>query len=85
MLAKGALHPIQRKLRGIYSTSKERQGQEISTSNLVQILIQEASSPANLVSLLFIQNLFLLLTEVVGKNVPWMGCMELNIRVSYLE
>jgi serine/threonine-protein kinase ATR len=49
MLAKGALTSIQKKLRGIYSTSKEKQEREISTSNLVQMLIQEATNSANLV------------------------------------
>ncbi|KAF8076761.1 hypothetical protein FPV67DRAFT_1472577 [Lyophyllum atratum] len=48
MLAKNALNPIEKKLKGIYSTSKERQEREISTSNLVQMLIQEATDPANL-------------------------------------
>jgi len=48
MLAKNALNPIEKKLKGIYSTSKERQEREISTSNLVQMLIQEATSAANL-------------------------------------
>ncbi|KAG5648746.1 hypothetical protein DXG03_000093 [Asterophora parasitica] len=51
MLAKNALNPIEKKLKGIYSTSKERQEREISTSNLVQMLIQEATDPANLASL----------------------------------
>ncbi|KAF5387623.1 hypothetical protein D9615_000714 [Tricholomella constricta] len=50
MLAKNALNPIEKKLKGIYSTSKERQEREISTSNLVQMLIQEATDPANLAS-----------------------------------
>ncbi|RDB19974.1 Serine/threonine-protein kinase atr [Hypsizygus marmoreus] len=48
MLAKHALNPIEKKLKGIYSTSKERQGREISTSNLVQMLILEATDLANL-------------------------------------
>lgn len=54
MLAKNALSPIEKKLKGVYSTSKERQLQEkeISTSNLVQMLIQEATDPANLVGVL---------------------------------
>jgi serine/threonine-protein kinase ATR len=51
MLATNALKPIERKLKGIYSTSKEKHDKEISTSNLVQMLIQEATNPANLVSL----------------------------------
>ncbi|KAG6832347.1 hypothetical protein H0H87_001811 [Tephrocybe sp. NHM501043] len=48
MLAKNALNPIEKKLKGIYSTSKERQEKEISTTNLVQMLIQEATNPSNL-------------------------------------
>ncbi|KAF9462064.1 hypothetical protein BDZ94DRAFT_1283268 [Collybia nuda] len=48
MLAKNALNPIEKKLKGVYSTSKERHEKEISTSNLVQMLIQEATDPANL-------------------------------------
>ncbi|KIJ20461.1 hypothetical protein PAXINDRAFT_174826 [Paxillus involutus ATCC 200175] len=59
-LAKNALRPIQRKLRGVYSPSniKSRthsgsgsgtgEEREISTSNLVQMLIQEAIDDANL-------------------------------------
>ena len=44
--------PSRGKLKGIYSTSKdkEKQQKEISTSNLVQMLIQEATDDANLVS-----------------------------------
>jgi serine/threonine-protein kinase ATR len=51
-LARNALLPIEKKLKGIYATSKEkeRQQKEISTSNLVQMLIQEATDDANLVS-----------------------------------
>lgn len=48
MLAKNALNQIEKKLKGVYSTSKERQEREISTSNLVQMLIQEATDSANL-------------------------------------
>lgn len=52
MLAKNALQPIEKKLKGLYSTASKERGaeREISTSNLVQMLIQEATSPANLVS-----------------------------------
>lgn len=49
VLAKDALNPIEKKLKGIYAASKERQEKEISTSNLVQMLIQEATDPVNLV------------------------------------
>ena len=49
MLAKNALNPIEKKLKGIYSASKEKPEKEISTSNLVQMLIQEATDPVNLV------------------------------------
>ncbi|OCH94317.1 hypothetical protein OBBRIDRAFT_823598 [Obba rivulosa] len=47
-LAKHALQPIEKKLKGIYTTSRERPEKETSTSNLVQMLIQEATSSANL-------------------------------------
>ncbi|KAH9948812.1 hypothetical protein B0H21DRAFT_777700 [Amylocystis lapponica] len=47
-LAKGALKPIEKKLKGIYTTSRERPEKEISTSNLVQMLIQEATDSVNL-------------------------------------
>ncbi|KAF9226785.1 hypothetical protein BS17DRAFT_800749 [Gyrodon lividus] len=52
-LAKNALRPIERKLRGVYSPSNINgsgtgEGREISTSNLVQMLIQEAIDDANL-------------------------------------
>lgn len=59
--AKSAVRPIERKLKGLYSPTnvKERtyggitrggeDEREISTSNLVQMLIQEAIDPANLV------------------------------------
>ncbi|KAI0938155.1 hypothetical protein AcV7_003428 [Taiwanofungus camphoratus] len=48
MLAKNALKPIEKKLKGIYTASRDRPEKEISTSNLVQMLIQEASDNANL-------------------------------------
>ncbi|KAJ7098650.1 hypothetical protein B0H15DRAFT_771712 [Mycena belliarum] len=55
MLGKNALSPIERKLKGLYaaSSSKERYARgavekEISTGNLVQMLIQEATDLANL-------------------------------------
>lgn len=56
-LAKSSLNPIEKKLRGIYSTTKERHEREVSTSNLVQILIQEATDLANLVCLKLCQKL----------------------------
>jgi serine/threonine-protein kinase ATR len=58
MLGKNALSPIERKLKGLYvaASSKERLAEkEVSTGNLVQMLIQEATDTANLVcSLLFL-------------------------------
>ncbi|KAJ6615603.1 hypothetical protein B0H10DRAFT_2220252 [Mycena sp. CBHHK59/15] len=55
MLGKNALSPIERKLKGVYAPSagKERHERalgekEISTGNLVQMLIQEATDLANL-------------------------------------
>lgn len=49
VLAKNALDPIGKKLRGIYTSNGKGHPKEISTSNLVQMLIQEATDPANLV------------------------------------
>jgi serine/threonine-protein kinase ATR len=50
-LAKTALSKIENKLKGIYvpGTAKERSLTEITTTNLVQLLIQEATDDANLV------------------------------------
>ncbi|KAJ7228144.1 hypothetical protein GGX14DRAFT_547392 [Mycena pura] len=54
MLGKNALNPIERKLKGLYTaaSSKERPStrseKEVSTGNLVQMLIQEATDLANL-------------------------------------
>ncbi|KAJ7849841.1 hypothetical protein B0H14DRAFT_3085988 [Mycena olivaceomarginata] len=51
MLGKNALSPIERKLKGLYvaASSKERLAEkEVSTGNLVQMLIQEATDTANL-------------------------------------
>ncbi|KAI5124851.1 hypothetical protein M0805_007285 [Coniferiporia weirii] len=50
-LAKTALTPIERKLRGMYAKDANRNGgkdKEISTSNLVQMLIEEATDLRNL-------------------------------------
>ncbi|EIN10974.1 hypothetical protein PUNSTDRAFT_63830 [Punctularia strigosozonata HHB-11173 SS5] len=49
-LAKSSLYPIEKKLKGIYATNKERERseREVSTSNLVQMLIQESTDLANL-------------------------------------
>ncbi|KAJ7771049.1 hypothetical protein DFH07DRAFT_734832 [Mycena maculata] len=54
MLGKNALSPIERKLKGLVASSKERHARggagekEISTGNLVQMLMQEATDLANL-------------------------------------
>jgi len=48
MLAKSALSSIEKKLRGIHRTSRDRVEKEVSTSNLVQMLIQEATDNGNL-------------------------------------
>ncbi|THH12376.1 hypothetical protein EW145_g35 [Phellinidium pouzarii] len=50
-LAKTALTPIERKLRGMYAKDtnrNDRRDKEISTSNLVQMLIEEATDLRNL-------------------------------------
>lgn len=48
MLARNALNPIEKKLKGVYTMNKERTEKELSTSSLVQVLIQEATDLANL-------------------------------------
>ena len=52
-LAKNALHPIEKKLKGMYVPyiPRDRQERPMSTSNLVQLLIQDATDLQNLVSL----------------------------------
>jgi hypothetical protein len=47
---KSSADPIQKKLNGVHMMNKERLEKEVSTSILVQILIQEATDNANLVS-----------------------------------
>ncbi len=52
-LAKNALQPIEKKLKGMYTKEanrKDRRDKEISTSNLVQMLIEESTDKRNLVS-----------------------------------
>lgn len=52
-LAKNALLPIERKLRGLYmkeTNHNDRKEKEVSISNLVQMLIEEATDLRNLVS-----------------------------------
>ena len=53
-LAKNALNPIEKKLQGIYTSGEGREGWQaekaMTTSNLVDALIQEATSNKNLVS-----------------------------------
>jgi len=77
MLAKNALNPIEKKLKGVYSASKERQEKEISTGNLVQMLIQEATDPVNLVrgrTRLFYKSYQCHL----GEDVSWVGRLALT-------
>lgn len=94
-LAKNALRPIERKLRGVYSPSniKSRnhggsggsssgEEREISTNNLVEMLIQEAIDGANLVcdSGPFFSPLVCVVAygSVAGQDVSWMGCVALK-------
>ena len=48
-LAKEAMHPIQKKLQGVYTHGKERHERQMTTDFLVEVLIQEATSVTNLV------------------------------------
>src|SRR6266850_118198 len=80
MLAKTALSSIEKKLRGIHRTSKDRVEKEVSTSNLVQMLIQEATDNANLAS----RDLFKLIHVVsdfltfAGENVSRLGTLAVK-------
>ena len=79
MLAKTALSSIEKKLRGIHRTSKDRVEKEVSTSNLVQMLIQEATDNANLASRGLLQLIYVVsdfLTICRGKCIPvgHLGC-----------
>lgn len=53
MLAKNALVPMEKRLKGYYSPKDLHRGptKEVSVSNLVQLLIQGATDPDNLVRL----------------------------------
>lgn len=54
-LARDALNPIEKKLKGLYSKDSNRndkRNKEVTTSNLVQMLIEEATDLRNLVRLL---------------------------------
>jgi hypothetical protein len=75
MLAKNALNPIEEKLTGVYSANKEKQKKEISTSNLVQMLIQEATDPTNLVR--WQHNVSYVSHILSGEDVSWMGSLVL--------
>lgn len=59
VLAQDALQPIEKKLKGIYVPwiKRERQERPMSTSNLVQLLIQDASDINNLVCCSFVYSL----------------------------
>ena len=73
MLAKSALSSIEKKLRGIHRTSRDRVEKEVSTNNLVQMLIQEATDNANLASHSNVSHalLFLTFSDLFrGKCIP---------------
>jgi hypothetical protein len=79
MLAKSALSSIEKKLRGIHRTSRDRVEKEVSTSNLVQMLIQEATDNANLASHGIVS--FIVISDIltfVGENVSRLGTVALT-------
>lgn len=74
VLAKNALDPIEKKLRGIYTSNGIGHPREISTNNLVQMVIQEATDPANLVRQSGPTNIcWVLKSRVAGEDVSWLG------------
>ena len=80
MLAKTALSSIEKKLRGIHRTSKDRVEKEVSTSNLVQMLIQEATDNANLASRGLLQ-LICIVSDILtfsGENVSRLGTLAVK-------
>jgi hypothetical protein len=78
MLAKSALSSIEKKLRGIHRTSRDRVEKEVSTSNLVQMLIQEATDNANLASHGSVSCIIVSDFVFVGENVSRLGTMALK-------
>lgn len=79
-VAKAALVPIDKKLRGLYSKDANRshRDKEISTGNLVQALIEEATDSKNLVSIKYFSRR--LETDVVqGENVRRMVGLALTL------
>ena len=82
-LALEALHPITKKLNGIYTTSRERPEKETSISNLVEMLIREASDNGNLVSSSIIGAEGMLIQRVIGQDVSRMGALALDCNNAY--
>lgn len=78
-LAKNALSPIEKKLKGIYSIGKEKAEKEISTSSLVQMLIEEATDNQNLVKDLIVSPLADSDVVISGKDVSWLGFVALRL------
>jgi hypothetical protein len=80
MLAKTALSSIEKKLRGIHRTSKDRVEKEVSTSNLVQMLIQEATDNANLASRGLLQLIYIVsdILTSSGENVSRLGTLAVK-------
>jgi hypothetical protein len=77
-LAKNALNPIEKKLKGIYTVGKERPEKEISTSSLVRILVEEAMDLGNLVRLVFVSSQLQRSLFFAVEDVSWMGIMALR-------
>jgi len=83
-LAKGALMPIQKKLQGIYTPWDSRDdGKEMSTSNLVDALIQDAKSLKNLVGTRCPCYQAKLANSMAGSNVSWMGTIPVKFKRIY--
>lgn len=80
VLAKNALDPIEKKLRGIYTSNGIGHPREISTNNLVQMVIQEATDPANLVRYAGHAKIRLILKfRITGKDVSWLGATSVTL------
>ena len=86
VLAKNALDPIEKKLSGIYTSNGIGHPREISTNNLVQMVIQEATDPANLVRQVDpLRMRRTLIFRTIGENVSWLGAASVTCKDGRLQ
>lgn len=82
-LARGALHPIAKKLQGIYAVGKDQVSEkEIPVSSMVQLLIAESTDLKNLVSAFCVPLRSGLLRMPPVQDVPRLVAIPLETRPS---